>query len=57
MYRGAWWNALNLITAPDSVSNEPGSVTWQTIKYLKKIHAVSWRNHIEKSTTFGAQNM
>ena len=39
---------LNLITAHGSVSNEPGSVTWLTTKYLK---TVSWRNHIEKLTT------
>ena len=26
---------LNLITAPGSVSNEPGSVTWLATKYLK----------------------
>ena len=25
---------LNLITAPGSVSNEPGSVTWLATKYL-----------------------
>ena len=36
---------LNLITAPSSVSNEPGSVTWLATKYLK---TVSWRNHTEK---------
>ena len=40
---------LNLITAPGSVSNEPGSVTWLATKYLK---TVSWKkshwkiNHI-----------
>ena len=33
---------LNLITAPSSVSNKPGSVTWLATKYLK---TVSWRNH------------
>ena len=38
---------LNLITAPGSVSNEPGSVTWLATKYLK---TVSWRNHTEKIT-------
>ena len=27
---------LNFITAPGSVSNEPGSVTWLATKYLKK---------------------
>ena len=35
---------LNLITAPGSVSNEPGSVTWLATKYWK---TVSWRNHTE----------
>ena len=40
---------LNLITAPGSVSNEPGSVTWLATKYLKN---VSWRNHTEKLTTW-----
>ena len=39
---------LNLITAPGSVSNEPGSVTWLATKYLK---TVSWRNHTENLTT------
>ena len=36
---------LDLITAHGSVSNEPGSVTWQATKYLR---TVSWRNHTEK---------
>ena len=45
---------LNLITAPGSVSNEPGSVTWQATKYLK---TVSWRNHTEKLTTWWPQNI
>ena len=44
---------LNLITAPGSVSNEPGSVTWLATKYLK---TVSWRNHTEKLTTLWTQN-
>ena len=26
---------MNFITAPGSVSNEPGSVTWLVTKYLK----------------------
>ena len=38
---------LNLITAPGSVSNQPGSVTWLATAGISKIHAVSWRNHIE----------
>ena len=45
---------LNLITAPGSVSNEPGSVTWLATKYLK---TVSWRNHTEKLTTWWTQNI
>ena len=45
---------LNLITAPGSVSNEPGSVTWLATKYLKN---VSWRNHTEKLTTWWPQNI
>ena len=45
---------LNLITAPGSVSNEPGSVTWLATKYLK---TVSWRNHAEKLTTWWPQNI
>ena len=45
---------LNLITAPGSVSNEPGSVTWLATKYLK---TVSWKNHTEKLTTWWAQNI
>ena len=45
---------LNLITAPGSVSNEPGSVTWLATKYLK---TVSWRNHPEKITTLWPQNI
>ena len=45
---------LNLITAPGSVSNEPGSVTCLTTKYLK---TVSWRNHTEKLTTLWPQNI
>ena len=45
---------LNLITAPGSVSNEPGSVTWLATKYLK---TVSWRNHTEKLTTWWPQNI
>ena len=48
---------LNLITAPGSVSNQPGSVTWLATTGISKIHAVSWRNHIENQTTKGAQNM
>ena len=44
---------MNLITAPGSVSNEPGSVTWLATKYLK---TVSWRNHTEKWTTLWPQN-
>ena len=48
---------LNLITAPGSVSNQPGSVTWLATAGISKIHAVSWRNHIENQTTKGAQNM
>ena len=39
---------LNLITAPGSVCNEPGSVTWLATKYLE---TVSWINHTEKLTT------
>ena len=38
---------LNLITAPGSVSNQPGSVTWLATAGISKIHAVSWKNHIE----------
>ena len=45
---------LNLITAPGSVSNEPGSVTWLATNYLK---TVSWRNHTEKLTTLWPQNI
>ena len=45
---------LNLITAPGSVSNEPGSVTWLATKYLK---TVSWRNHTDKLTTLWPQNI
>ena len=45
---------LNLITAPGSVSNEPGSVTWLATKYFK---TVSWRNHTEKLTTWWPQNI
>ena len=45
---------LNLITAPGSVSNEPGSVTWLATNYLK---TVSWRNHTEKLTTWWPQNI
>ena len=45
---------LNLITAPGSVSNEPGSVTWLATKYLK---TVSWRNHTENLTTLCLQNI
>ena len=45
---------LNLITAPGSVSNDPGSVTWLATKYLK---TVSWRNHTEKLTTLWPQNI
>ena len=45
---------LNLITAPGSVSNEPGSITWLATKYLK---TVSWRNHTEKLTTWWPQNI
>ena len=45
---------LNLITAPGSVSNEPGSVTWLASKYLK---TVSWRNHTEKLTPLWPQNI
>ena len=43
---------LNLITAPGSVSNAPGSVTWLATKYLK---TVSWINHTEKLTTWWPQ--
>ena len=45
---------LNLITAPGSVSNEPGSVTWLATKYLK---TVTWRNHTVKLTTLWPQNV
>ena len=45
---------LNLITAPGSVSNEPGSVTWLATKYLKTL---SWRNHTERLTTWWPQNI
>ena len=45
---------LNLITAPGSVSNEPGSVSWLATKYLK---TVSWRKHTEKLTTLWPQNI
>ena len=45
---------LNLITAPGSVSNEPGSVTWLATKYLK---TVSWKNYTEKLTTLWPQNI
>ena len=45
---------LNLITAPGSVSNQPGSVTWLATKYLK---TVSWRNHTEKLTTLWPQKI
>ena len=45
---------LNLITAPCSVSNEPGSVTWLATKFLK---TVSWRKHTEKLTTLWPQNI
>ena len=45
---------LNLITAPGSVSNEPGSVTWLATKNLK---TVSWRNHTKKLTIWWAQNI
>ena len=45
---------LNLITAPGSVNNEPGSVTWLATKYLK---TVSWRNHAEELTTWWPQNI
>ena len=45
---------LNLITAPGSVSNEPGSVTWLATKYLK---IISWRNPTEKLTTLWPQNI
>ena len=48
---------LNLITAPGSVSNQPSSVTWLATAGISKIHAVSWKNHIENQTTKGAQNM
>ena len=47
-------NWLNLITAPGSVSNEPGSVTWLATKYLK---TVSWKNHTETLTTLWPQNI
>ena len=53
MYRGDCWNDWTLITAPGSVSNEPGSVTWLATKYFK---TVSWRNHTEKLTTLWSQN-
>ena len=45
---------LNLITAPGSVSNEPGSVTWLATKYLK---TVRWRNHTDNLTTLQPQNI
>ena len=45
---------LDLITAPGSVSNQPGSVTWLATKYLK---TVSLRNHTEKLTTLWSQNI
>ena len=45
---------LNLITAPGSVSNEPGSVTWLATKYFK---TVSWKNYTEKLTTLWPQNI
>ena len=51
-----WWlqKWLNLITAPGSVSNEPGSVTWLATNYL---NTVSWKNHTEKLTTWWPQNI
>ena len=45
---------IELDTAPGSVSNEPGSVTWLATKYLK---TVSWRNHTEKITILWPQNL
>ena len=55
MYRSDCRNDWTyLITAPGSVSNEPGSVTWLATKYLK---TVSWRNHTEKLITWWAQNI
>ena len=45
---------LNLITALDSVSNEPGSVTCLATKYLK---TARWRNHTEKLTSLWLQNI
>ena len=45
---------LNFITAPGSVSNEPGSVTWLATKYLK---TDSWVNHTENFTTLWPQNI
>ena len=37
-------------------SNEPGSVIWLETRQLK-IHAVSWRNHIEKLTKIWPQTI
>ena len=48
--------SLNLITAPSSVSDDTGSVTWLATRQLK-IHALSWRNHIEKLTTLWPQTV
>ena len=50
VYRGGCSKCLNLITAPGLVSNQPGSVTWLATAGISKIHAVSWRNHIENLT-------
>ena len=55
IHEPAWLQKwLNLIIAPSSVSNEPGSVTWLATKYLK---IVSWRNHAEELTTWWPQNI
>ena len=39
------------------VSNEPSSVTWLVTPGISKIHANSWRIHIEKLTTLEAQDV
>ena len=39
------------------VSNEPSSVTWLVTPGISKIHADSWRIHIEKLTTLEAQDV
>ena len=47
--------SLNLITASGSFSDEPGSVTLLATRQ-PKIHALSYRNGIEKLTTFWPLN-